>query len=1007
MPLTKQPLFIPLGVGLHRESADLVLPIGQGTLGLSNAFIDRSGQIVKRKGATTLSNARVSFGTVSAPWQLTTYKDALTRLGYTGGDPIAVYSPETDKWATAIISTLRSGLDGPLATKVTPLNRTAGALNTVWSDDVAVGGGYVLTAYTVGGNELHFDVFDQITGQRVSTYTIVGATRARCTFVAGHLVGLYVASNLLKLADFNLAALGGGPAISTVAGTVDDAINLEVMSTPAGGFSVLFQLTGSGLLVEAIYDATVTILGTFNVLNASGVFVTSDRMFTYVKQYGGATVRSIVNFTGLNGAEAHINLVPSGGAMQATTTTTLSSVAAAKNDNNGATAWDLTVGGISPNVAWEEIHPPSSIPKIWTAVAGGTLAYTWAKLASKVWQKNTHLFMLIEQNGSFYVVRPLQESGEYPAPIATVLRGAAGLPTKGRQSNVATVNDNPFGLVVPSAPEIDAMAGSVGTVPGADFIRLDYEHPGSTDPITGAPSDPFTSRPAEAISSLFVATGGQLCQFDGRNYGEVSFPGFPEIVSATATTGSGAMTPDADYTYQIVWVRRDNNGLWWRSAPSETATVHTAAAGPPIGVALVYKNPTLSGWDADTTFVEVYRGQANSSAPLNLVSRRLVANFTDETATFNDLYSDAQVAEGRPLYTTGGILESAPLPGTRIVLNALNRLWIVDSDDPTRLWPSNNFIDGEGARFSEDTIITLRDVSATPITALAAVDDKVIVFKSDRIYAITGDGPNQAGQGGFNINTIAIGIGTDNPQSVVSFVHGMIFQGAHGYQFMDRGLSISSPFPGTTFVGQPIHDAYGQLIIRAAVHLPKQGQIRLYSLAGNTLVLDYLHWAWSIYEVQTATTATVWNDLGAYFNGTGGGPAVMAESDSLYVEGSTLYHLQVTTPWISFAGVGALERIYRFQGVGLTVDDHTVTVTLNINGDGDTTITTKSRPMLATEIVWPWELRPRVQKFSSALLTISETAAVPTAGPAITGISLIVGAKVGLRKLYAPSARLT
>jgi hypothetical protein len=237
---------------------------------------------------------------------------------------------------------------------------------------------------------------------------------------------------------------------------------------------------------------------------------------------------------------------------------------------------------------------------------------------------------------------------------------------------------------------------------------------------------------------------------------------------------------------------------------------------------------------------------------------------------------------------------------------------------------------------------------------------------------------------------------------VVSFPEGVIFRSARGIEFFDRGLSLNSPIPNTTYIGQPIQDEFGIVLITGGIHLPTQGQVRLYDTTGYTLVLDYVHWAWSVYSGQAAATGTVWNDRGAYWNA-----AVYAESVSVYIEGAALYSMQVATPWISIAGIGGLERVYRFQGIGLTAGDHTITVALCANGNGDDTVTTKSRAMLATEILWPWELRPRLQKMSSALLSITETSASPTAGPVITGIALVVGVKQGLRKLYAPAARLT
>jgi len=278
------------------------------------------------------------------------------------------------------------------------------------------------------------------------------------------------------------------------------------------------------------------------------------------------------------------------------------------------------------------------------------------------------------------------------------------------------------------------------------------------------------------------------------------------------------------------------------------------------------------------------------------------------------------------------------------------------------------------------------------------------VFKSDRIYVVTGDGPDQAGVGFFNVNTVMVGIGTINPQSAVSYPDGVLFQSAKGYELLDRGLSLSSPIPGTTTIGQAIEDPHADLVIFGGIHLPAQAQVRLYSSAGTTLVWDYVHNAWSTYGSQPAATATVWHGLGAYWNQSNS--AVYAENTSGYLEGVLAYALSVITPWLSFETIEGCERIYRFQGVGRTIGNHTIKVEAVWDGNLLLTPDVRSRAMVTTEGIWPWELRPTRQKISSLRLKIYEDPGSGTAGPAIQGVSLVVGVKVGLRK-QTSNLRLT
>src|SRR5215471_15916901 len=989
MPLGKSTVFVPLGKGLRRDYADLVLPIGEGTLGLLNAYIDRTGQIVKRKGATALVNTTTAGGTISTSWQLATYKEALTSIGYSGGTPIAVYSPDAQKWAASGTGgTVRSGLDGPVATTETPINRSGSLVSSVYvGSDVAIGSGYILVGYERGPGNSVFDLIDQVSGQKVQTYEKAGTTHPHCVFISGHAIGLTIGATGLTMVDFNLSTIGTTPTETILSALAVDPV-FDATTTTGGGFAVAFKDAGGNLLETLVTSGLA--FTTYTVKDAAAATVVPNLMFTYVLNFGGGTARSIVSFDTTNGARSHFNLTTSGGNQQAVTTTVLYAGAEAKTaTNNGATAYNTSTGAATIEAVWEYIDAVGTVPQIWKGISGtGTMIYKWAKLASKAWKQGS-VNILIWAGDSLFAVRPDWPTGTYPAPLATAYRESAYPPGRGYQSQAAS-SSNSFMIALTDVTEVEAVASSVDLIRGASTLTLSYPVSGTVAPV---------GRPVEAIDSLFVATGGQLCQFDGKNYGEVGSPYAPEIISITPGA-LGSMTAGATYRYQTVFVRRDNNGNVWRSAPSLPFDV--TLGGGDGHVDIVFKYLNLSGWDPSTLSIEIYRSAANESEELTLITQQ--ANSINATSgTITDSRADSDIASALPLYTEGGILQADALPPTSLVLNALNRLWIVDAGDPTRLWPSTLFVDGQGPRFSEDTVINLREVDATPITALAALDDRVVVFKKGRIYVISGDGPDAAGNGGFNIATVAIGIGTENPQSVVTFMHGVIFKGGSSYQMLDRGLSVSSPIPGTTQIGQPLRDLYNALQISAAVNIAQQNQVRLYSIAGFTLVLDYVSWAWSVYELQPANTATVWRDLGAYWNG-----AVYAESNSSYLEGAAIYTMGLSTPWVSMAQVGGYERLYRIQGVGLTRQDHTIHVSMFINGDADTDVgINKSRLMQATEVVWAWELRPRIEKVSSFQLVMFEVATGDSSAMAVTGISLIVGIKQGLRKLYAPTARLT
>src|SRR5262249_1969702 len=78
-------------------------------------------------------------------------------------------------------------------------------------------------------------------------------------------------------------------------------------------------------------------------------------------------------------------------------------------------------------------------------------------------------------------------------------------------------------------------------------------------------------------------------------------------------------------------------------------------------------------------------------------------------------------------------------------------------------------------------------------TALASLDDKMIVFKADQIYQITGNRPNATGQGG-TLSTpqlISRDCGCIDWRSVVRGPAGIYFLSATGIYLLDRGLNVT------------------------------------------------------------------------------------------------------------------------------------------------------------------------------------------------------------------------
>ena len=198
----------------------------------------------------------------------------------------------------------------------------------------------------------------------------------------------------------------------------------------------------------------------------------------------------------------------------------------------------------------------------------------------------------------------------------------------------------------------------------------------------------------------------------------------------------------------------------------------------------------------------IYRTQANQSA-LYRVSSLTDPGLNSVNGSdyyFTDSLSDAELAKRPKLYTqpllaNGGILttvENQPAPPTGLIVLHRNRIFLIPSTDALTLWFSKNIAPATPVAFS-DTFTQSIDPRGGPVTALATIDDKLLLFKGDRIFFMVGQGPDDLGQNNDLING-AILITTDcgciEPRSVVGTPVGIMFQSRKGIYLIDRSLAV-------------------------------------------------------------------------------------------------------------------------------------------------------------------------------------------------------------------------
>lgn len=325
---------------------------------------------------------------------------------------------------------------------------------------------------------------------------------------------------------------------------------------------------------------------------------------------------------------------------------------------------------------------------------------------------------------------------------------------------------------------------------------------------------------------------------DGAQVGEISFPIYPVI--SLSNQGAGAL-PAGTYSYMAVYRWTDARGTVHQSARSVPATIvlgggsvvkvtigvcgfsartKNPAVGvgpgvgpefglPPRSYASVAVYRTANG---GTIFNEISAGPSDVAATLALPTVSVLDSALDTAIAGNPLcYGD-----GATSAAPGAILDDECPPAFQCAITHQARLFGIDG---VRVWPSKALTTGAGVGFNEATVFSIDD-GANPCTALASMDGQLIVFKSDRIFAVSGYGP--ADNGANNDFTpparIASDTGCVDWRSVVSTQEGVYFMSPAGRKLLTRDLQV---------VPVPVVEAIDQAnprVTSALVH-PSNGRV--------------------------------------------------------------------------------------------------------------------------------------------------------------------------------------
>lgn len=895
MALQKQPINISFAQGLDTKTDPNQVDIGK-FLALNNMVFDTAKRLTKRNGFSNVTTLPDSNQTT-----VTTLNDNLLATG----SNLFAFSQDTNQW-------LNKGLIQPVELDVQPLIRVSTSQTA--SDSATASNGLTCVAYEDTG-VAYYIVTDSNTGQQVVGRTSLGTTS---TNARAFILGLFFIVTFME-------TVSGTPHLRYIAIPIATPllprpvadISSTISSLNAGydAYSAnnnLFIAYGGSTGVLEINRLTSTLLlspatsipgHTANLVSVAVDQTSSPIVWISFYDSGSSSVYS----TAVDQMLAPVlapTLIASGVTIAEITSAAQNSLNTVFLENNNTyqapyptanvrtdfiSKATVTQSGtvVAPSVLLRSVGLASKafispIGTIYVMVAYGDTNQTDPSTDS-----NQPTYFLIDSTGAIYMRLAYSNGGGYEAsqvlPSVSFSNGTYYVSYLIKDF-LATVNK---GVNLPAGTPSNAIYTQTGVNLAKFSINTSGQHS------------------SEIANSLHL-TGGQLWQYDSVKPVEHGFQVWPENVAATTATGSGGLIAQ-QYFYAFTYEWTDNQGLLHRSAPSIPLLV-TTTTGSSTNTLYV---PTLRlTYKVSPNPVRIvgYRWSAAQQVfyQFTSITSPVVNDTTVDFVTIVDSNSDAAILGQTLLYTTGGVIENIGAPASIDSALFKNRLFLIDAEDRNLLWYSKQVIEGTPVEMSDLLTLYIAPTSGAqgstgPLTAISAMDDKLIMFKKDAIYYLTGIGPDNTGaQNDFTDPVfITASVGCANPNSIVLMPNGLMFQSDKGIWLLGRDLS-------TNYIGAPVESFNSQTVL-SAESIPATNQVRFILPNSITLMYDYFFNQWGTFSNINAISATLWQSKQTYLNEFG---QIFQETPGTYTDASSPVLMSFTTSWINLAGLQGYERFY-------------------------------------------------------------------------------------------------
>lgn len=1061
MPLQGQTVPIVLGK-LDALSDPRTTPTAR-LIDVQNFYRERTGELVKRGGRTAVGGSTYftySARPLGALWQLGAYKNTLVPLGANMQTPASVSGPQvcsisqldaSDDKLTTVYDALKSYQTGPITT-----TRRAVCVddNVNACPDMAVdvtNRRYGLTAWEQGSNIVAV-VDDLVSGERIVTKTYSGGVRPRCYAVGTKLVMVHwvTATGYFQVTQWSTSSLGTSPTESQFAAADIDRFDIVILIETAPTILQIFA-----------HDSAATNCKLYQFdLNTAAVTTTAiaedaDRAIGILKDYGNSGRLFLATIGSANGARVRVVNASTAAVLRTDTIDAAAAVKAYGRNIVGHSTSSSTTGyyvclyeqgvdyvGPPPQRAYEtliKVAKYTALHGLWTGqvlVRGmGLRSKTffmrsaWTGQATSPYAYYVGAYpmdiTLNQLQGTYFLMPcPLATDsgvGDDPtiwapgdirnAPVAKMLPWVANGLTE-KDSTCANVQETGshgspnvcYTAVTRQTARLITGGNVAGTRVGIDAFQFLAD--GDNTAI---------GKPKEA-ADLMLVNAGQVLAFDSQQFSEFNFPLYPEKpTKVTDATAAGGLVPDSTtFSYVAVYRRTDAQGRIHRSTPSLPVSITTTAGTGANNHTLTVQTtalrtlgsqPLITG-GADVV-IEFYRSLPASN-PLYYLVGTVANNPVTDFITFADTFAQASIdgstdptTASTLLYTTGNVLSSDSPPQLRDLTIVRSRMFGVSADFPQIIYHTQVMQPGLPPAFNAALTISVED-DRGDITALACMDEKLIIFKRTAIYVVAADGPDALGRGTYPVpQRISVEIGALRPRAVCETPIGLIFQSAKGIWLLNRALSLE-------FIGADLHDLFNVEtdVVIDCVHVDALNQVRVFAQSGKAYVYNYFFKEWTTFTGQTTLGAVKYGTKVAQLNPYDYLTGVIdadsgAWTDPISSGNYGAYTCRLITSWISpgqLAGFGKLwEILIAGKQVGGNIAE-AVTVKLYTDLLDATVVETTSLTGLSNIAPFLFSYKPSVQSLSAFKLEII-SAAVATEEWRFSGLAMHIGVDARLWRL--------